>query len=165
MSDQRFKYLLLITGIIVAASCTNEQSLNKRWKISKIVMWDEYGKKSLYMDVSRKSFYVQDDSYNTKQYKDSLFNLLRKCYLKLNKDSTFSLFDKGFFTGALSDTNWFGLVTGNWEFNGKDSAISLNQSNGLNKKYKLIHFSNKMIKIGELFQNFSNPISEITLIN
>ena len=127
-------------------------------------MWDGYRNKIIEIELNNKSFYVQDKIYNTEAYRDSLFMLMKESYLQLNRDSTFQLSDCCFFVSRLSDTNWHGIRKGIWKFNDQKSILSLHQTIGLTKEYKLLIHWGQSMTIGELSPGVSNPISEITLI-
>lgn len=149
-------------------SCKGKQSVKGEWKIVKVKMWDNYNTLGLILDNSTKSVnYTGTDSATaalfSPTYKDSLLQISSSSYLQLNSDSTFQLYDQGFLTQALSDTDWQGTHEGRWTINTKKDILTLIQTSSIKKSYTILNLNKEQLVLGELYEDEPTHITEITL--
>ena len=147
--------------------CRNERDFRGSWKPFQVTIWDSYHSDSFVINVNNGQFYYRENKERvalmTPVYKDSLFRMLAKSRLTLNRDNTFIMEDYGFFVQALSDTAWHKGRTGRWSFDTNDSTFTLFQLNGLKKCYKMLAFENETMTIGELYECEGRSITDIVL--
>jgi hypothetical protein len=163
MRFKKLNYILFIILPIITLDCSTKTTLEGKWNLKKTKIWDGYGEKTIDIELGRNSFYVQNKSFDSKVYRDSIFKLMKESYLLLNNDSTFQFLNNGLLVASLSDLNWMGKMDGKWMFNREESIISFRKSSGLVKRYKVLKLTKSSLKIGELYQSDLIPFTEMTL--
>jgi hypothetical protein len=172
MIPNPYKLHILTITLFLLCSCHNKTEIVGHWKPIKVKIWDSH-RRSLEIDGRTKYFPYDHDNpvfrseLATKQYQDSILQLLQISYLIsyliIKSDSTFQFEDHGFFNQAITDSAWHGKKTGTWSLDLKKSIITLRQSMQLSKNYKIRYNSIQSITLGELYPGNSNPITETTL--